>query len=111
MIAATGDPGHTQSFRVKWLHRLVEHAWMSRKSECVLKGVTVGRAIRFPVDVTPPIGPLHSVVTGRPRIRTHRASTEESEEVGQLVVLRVVDGVARHDRHLQWAARHGSGLD
>ena len=85
---------------------------MAWKPKGALKEVTRLIPVRLPVDVSSPIGGLHAVVAGRPGIRTNDSSIEQGQEVGQLVVLRIVDRVAGHrdELHRRGGQRRGPNV-
>src|SRR5213594_2679062 len=77
-------------------HRPLEQARLAREPEARLEQIAVLWSIRLPVDLAPPVHALHPVVSRRAGIGSHGATVEEGDEVGKLVVLGVVDSVARH---------------
>ena len=101
VVAVAPQPRHLQAFGLKRQNGLVEQARVAGKPEGGLKQVAIGRAIRLPVNVLGPVGALHAFVAPGAGVGAHCAAVEQREGVGQLVALRVVDGVAGHRDKLQ----------
>ena len=112
VVAVAAQPGEAEAIRLELPRGLLEQARMAWKPKGALKEVTRLIPVRLPVDVSTPIGGLHAVVAGRPGIRTNDSSIEQGQEVGQLVVLRIVDRVAGHrdELHRRGGQRRGPNV-